>query len=497
MHILTLDMGTSGLKCTLFRRDGSPVQARVEPYGSAYPRPGWAQQDPNAYLHAATRAARAVMAASGIRPGRVAAVGLSGTMNGMIPVDGEGNPLYDNLIHSDGRGAAYLDRIAGACPGPTYASLTGHRLDCHYSLPKILWFREREPERYRCARFFLNTKDYVYARLTGTAGVTDPSDASLTGAFDLAKRRWATELLRELGVEPALMPEIRPSTDASGRLLPAWAEALGLAAGTPVVLGGGDGACATRGSGIARPGQAYAYVGSSAWVATLSPAPLADDRLFHFCDLDGEHVCPVGTVQCGAAAFDWARALLVPEMGDDFARIDALAASAPPGAAGAFFLPYLMGERTPHWDPDARGGWVGASLFHRREHLLRAVYEGVAYALRNALDLLQAAGAPVENLALIGGGAKSPFWSQLMADIFAKPVRVHRSPGEATSLGSAMAAGVGVGLFDWRGAANLAAHRPPVPPEPAASQAYAPRYRLYNQLYPALRETYAAIAQLE
>ena len=497
--ILTCDAGTSAVKCSLFTADGSALHALRGEYPTTFPKPGWSEQDSEVIWETAARCIRELTAL--IDPARIACVGLSGTMNGCIPVDDQGSALHPNIIHSDSRAFAEIEDIARVISPADFYRLTGNRLDNHYTLPKILWFRKNRPEIYEKTRFWLNTKDYLYARLTGTVGVTDYSDASLTIALDISSGRWAENLLKDLGIDPSQMPEIRAGHDVSGGVSHETAAATGLLEGTPVSVGGGDGACAARGAGVCRPGSAYACLGSSSWVSQMTAAPVIDReaRIFNYLDMDGtsNHTC--GTIQCGGDAFNWANANLLggSETAPSIEETEALARTISPGAEGIYFLPTLMGERTPYWDPHTRGCLMGFTLYHNRAHVARAVYEGIAYALNSCANVMKECGLPVKELMLIGGGAKSKLWPDILAAVFGVDTRVHSQAGEATSLGAAIAAGVGVGLFDsYEAAAKLikAKSKHPVNAEWAA--VYQKHFPVYSKMYDRLKPLYDEIAEL-
>ena len=496
--ILTLDAGTTGLKCSVFDETGGLVCACTAPYVVSYPAEGFAEQSAEQFYAAAVEAVRSMEGR--FDPGRVAVLGLSGTMNGCLPVDGEGRALHPNIIHADTRAVEELGEIRRVLDDRAYYARTANRPDVHYTLPKLLWLRRHRPEILAKTRKILNTKDAIYGFLTGNYGYTDYSDASLTGMFRPGRRAWDRELLGELKLDPALLPEIVPSCDVSGRLGRTAAEAMGLPAGIPVSMGAGDGSCATRGAGVAGLGEAYCTVGSSAWLAALSEEPAADPgmRVFSFLDMDGRHSTVCGTVQCAAAAFDWAmRGLFLGRdpREEDFPALEAAAASSPAGSRGVFFLPMLLGERTPWWDPDARGTLVGMTCSHTRADGIRAVYEGVVQALRQCGAVLEELGLSFETLALIGGGAGSGVWPQMFADAFDRPVTVPASPRAATSLGAMAAAGVGVGIFpSYEAAAACVRTARRYEPEPAAAEAYRRHFRVYRRLYGSLREAFGEIS---
>lgn len=495
--LLTCDAGTSGVKCSLFDARGLMQGAVRGDYATHFPKPGWAEQSPEEIADAMVRCI--ALLTEKVDPARIACVGLSGTMNGCIPTDETGRALHPNIIHSDARAASELPQLARVLAKADFYRLTGNRLDCHYTLPKILWLRAHLPDVYRRTRWWLNTKDYLYARLTGRVGFTDYSDASLTTALDIRAGIWAQPLLRALDLEPEKMPRILAGHDVSGRVSPEIARATGLLAGTPVAIGGGDGACAASGAGVHAAGSGYMCLGSSAWISQLTDAPVLDPqaRLFNYLDMDGRsnHLC--GTIQCGADALAWAAGNLLDAGADAIERAEALARGVAPGAEGVLFLPTLMGERTPYWDPNTRGCLTGFTLYHNRAHIARAVYEGVAFALYGCAQAMAECRVPVRSLMLTGGGANSGLWPDIFASAFDLPVMVHATPGEATSLGAAIAAGVGVGMFpDYQEAARIVRASRAHEPNPCWQEAYRSIYPLYAQLYARMKPIFDGMHML-
>ena len=498
--ILTCDAGTTGCKCTVFDPSGEALATTREDYPTAYPHPNWAEQDADAVADAAMRGIRALLGR--VEAGRVACVGLSGTMNGCIPVDETGAALHPNIIHSDSRTQAQVDEILRVIPADEFYGRTGNRADTHYALPKILWLRDHAPDVHRRARWYLNIKDYIYGRLTGRFGFTDWSDASLTIALDIRERRWMAELLADLGVDAARMPALLNGQDLEGRVTAEAARLTGLVEGTPVAIGGGDAACTARGAGVSAAGNAYTCIGSSAWVSQLLDRPLLDPqaRIFSYLDMDGEHYHNCGAVQCGAAAYDWALENLLGggEAEEDIAGAEALARQVGPGAEGVLFLPTLMGSRTPYWDPNTRGCLLGFSLYHDRRHIARAVYEGLAFALKDCAAIMAECGSPVRSMMLTGGGARSGLWPDMLAAAFGVPTRVHRTPGETTTLGAAIAAGVGAGIFpDYAAAARIVSARSEHPVNPEWRAAYDRVYPIFADIYARVRPLNDRIAALD
>jgi len=497
--ILTCDAGTTGCKCTIFDSGGNAVVSVRRSYETNYPQPNWAEQNPNVILEAVYSGIRELL--QQVSPQRIACVGLSGTMNGCIPVDAEGRVLHPNIIHSDSRTEPQVEEICKVISPDEFYRLTGNRPDPHYTLPKILWFKEHLPEVYAKARWYLNIKDYIYGHLTGRFGYTDYSDASLTIALDINNRRWATDMLRDLKLNPERMPQLLVGHDVRGKITRDTYRLTGLITGTPVAIGGGDGACTARGAGVKEPGNAYSYIGSSAWVSQILPEPLLDPkaRIFNYLDLDGTSYHACGTVQCGAAAYDWTLRNLFggSEKAADISNVENMARQIQPGAEGVLFLPTLMGWRTPYWDANTRGCLMGFSLYHDRRHIARAVYEGIAFALNSCAEVMSECGAPLHSMMLTGGGARSGLWPDILASIFGLTTRVHQSPGETTSLGAAIAAGVGIGLFEgYSDAAGVINARSTHAPIPSWQRAYKDVYAIYAAIYDRIKPLNDRIAGL-
>ena len=373
--ILTCDAGTTGVKLAVFTSEGKALSAVRREYATKYPCPGWAEQDVEQVVAVVFEGIKELL--EQVDANRIVCIGISGTMNGCIPVDDAGKPLGCNIIHSDSRAWKEVEYIGRIIPEQEFYRINGNRLDVHYTLPKILWLRHNRPELYVRTRHWLNTKDYIYGCLTGKFGLTDYSDASLTLAFDINRRTWAVDMLKELGLRPERMPEVRPGHDVSGSVSESVGKITGLVPGTPVSVGGGDGACTARGAGVSREGDGYCYIGSSAWVSQLREKPVFDPemRIFNYLDMDGKtyHVC--GTVQCASAALDWSVDNLMPgERGTQaIYQMENMARQIAPGAEGVMFMPTLMGSRTPYWDANTRGALLGFTLYHDRRHVARAV----------------------------------------------------------------------------------------------------------------------------
>jgi xylulokinase len=497
--ILAHDLGTTGNKASLFDPEGNLVHTVFCVYDTDYPRPGWAEQDPADWWRAVCTSTQQLLLGSGCQPGEIAVISFSGEMMGCLPLDVNGVPLRTSVIWADQRAEDQAALLRERVGHARVYEITGHRASSNYTAAKILWLRDHEPDLFASTSKVLQAKDYVAFKLTGCYA-TDYSDASGTNLFDLQARQWSQEILTAVDLDPDLLPSVLPSATVIGTVTRDAAQETGLVSGTPVVIGGGDGACATAGAGVVHPSDAYNYVGSSSWISFVSPEPLYDpqQRTFTFAHLDPEYLFPTGTMQCAGGSYDWLERLLRGELQDRiYGRLDELASSVEPGARGLFFLPYLIGERSPHWNPHARAAFVGLTMAHGRAEMARAVLEGVAFNLRIILDAFRDQGAPIKALRLIGGGARSALWRQILADVFELPILRPRLLVEATSLGAAIAGGVGIGLYsDYGIAAHLVQVEPGEEPRPAVAARYQELYAIFQETYTSLAEVYDRIARL-
>jgi len=483
---LGLDVGTSGVKAILVAAGGVVHASATTPLALATPRPGWAEQDPEAWWGAAVASTRAVVATVPTAAGDVAAVGISGQMHSSVFLDRAGAVVRPALLWCDGRTTAECAEITRRAGGEARLrewvrnpALEG------FTLPKVLWLRAHEPDAYARVATVLLAKDFIRYRLTGVLA-TEPSDASGTLMFDPARLAWSDELLAAVGVPRTLLPDVGGSAEVLGRLTIEAARVTGLRAGTPVVGGGADNACGAAGVGVVAGGEAVASWGTSGTVLAPTAEPLVDPglRAHTFC-----HVLPnvwyvMGVILSAGGAFAWYREQLARELAgapDADARLDAEAAGVAAGADGVTFLPYLQGERTPHRDASLRGAFLGLSLAHTRAHLTRAVLEGVCFAMRDSVAILRDIGLSPAQLLLTGGGARSPFLRRLQAEVYGLPVStVNREEGPA--YGAALLAAVGAGVFPDLGAAARATltRRAPEAPAADAVRAYEAPYARYR-----------------
>ena len=504
--IIAHDLGTTGNKATLYDADGELVGTAFAPYDTRYFGQNCVEQNPSDWWEAVVGSTRRLLRESSASPDDVACVTFSGQMMGCVAVDASGEVLRPAIIWADQRAVKEADLVAERAGAERVYEITGHRVGPSYSAAKILWIKENEPDTFARAARFHHAKDYIIMRLTG-AQVTDYSDASGMNLFDLASHDWSDGILDAVGLDRSVLPEPRPATDVAGELKPDVADECGLRAGTPVVIGGGDGSCAAVGAGIVREGAAYNYVGSSSWIALATPKPLPDPdrRTVTFAHLDPELYMPTGTMQAAGGSYQWFRNALCAEEireaeaseTDPYDLLNAHVESVPPGADGLIYLPYLMGERSPYWNPNARSAFIGLNPNHTKAHMARAVLEGVTLNLRIILEAFQRQGARIEAMRVIGGGAKGEVWRQIMADVYGMPVLLPAHLEEATSLGAAVAGGVGVGLFrDFTVAEDIAKVVSQQEPDPEAKQVYDALYPIFCQAYEGLVGTFEALSAL-
>ncbi len=499
-YLLAHDLGTTGNKATLFDVTESAVKASTfQGYPTDYSQPGQAEQDPADWQAAIWQCTRRLINQSGIDPAHIAAVSFSGHMQGALLVDKAGKPLGKCIIWADQRATAQADFIASACGSDNLYRRTGQRISPTYTAPKVMWIKDHYPEVYAQAHKILQPKDYA-AFLLSSVFATDHSDASSTLFFDLTERRWMPDVIQAMGLDIALLPEAHPSTTVIGHVTKEAAAASGLVAGTPVVIGGGDGACATVGAGSVREGEAYAYIGSSSWIAVTSRQPILDpkQRTFTLAHLMPDYCFSLGTMQAAGGAYNWLQRLLHEnESTETLKAMDTQASSVPAGAGGLLFLPYLMGERSPYWNPLARGAFVGLTMPQGQPEFARAVLEGVSFNLRLILDALRVQDIQIAKLLLIGGGAKSAVWRQILADVLGLPIHLPALTTEATALGALVAGGVGVGLFpDFSVIDRLIAIREAERPQAVNQQKYAALLDLFKRSYEALDPIFAELAQI-
>jgi xylulokinase len=504
--VIAHDLGTTGNKATLYDADGALIGSAFHGYNVEYAHPRWAEQDPEDWWRAVCLSTHRLLAETRVIGDEIACITFSGQMMGCTPVDSQARPLRKAIIWADQRALeqeAWLNERLS--PDEVYR-ITGHRLSASYSLPKMLWLRDNQPDIYHTAYKFMHAKDAIIARLTGVFAC-EPSDASGSGCYDLMRGEWSETIIEAAGLNPNQLPEVYPSTAVVGHVLPAVAAEVGVPVDTPVVMGGGDGACATAGAGAVSAGAAYTYIGSSSWIGLATEQPIYDPerRTFTFGHVIPGMFMPAGTMQAAGASYQWARDQLCPQEVDaaeelgisPYELMNLEAERSPAGARGLFFLPYLMGERSPRWNPHARGAFIGLTVRHTRADMIRAVLEGVTMNLRVILDAFRAQGIQPQSMRLIGGGARGRFWNRLMADIYGIPVQRLAILEEATSMGAALTGGVGVGLYrDFGMVEQMNQIAETMKPDAHAQAIYEQRLPIFESCYRALLPVYEEIAAI-
>ena len=469
-QLVGLDVGTTGVKALALSPEGDVLARAEEGYDLSTPHPGWAEQDPEDWWQAAERA----LAALGGEP---AAIGLSGQMHGLVVLDDQDRVLRPAILWNDQRTEAECAEIEERIGLARLVQLTGNRALTGFTAPKLLWLRRHEPDTYARLAHVLLPKDYVRLRLTGERAI-DVADASGTLLFDVARRRWSEEMLEALELDPGWLPQVLESPEVSGETQ----------SGVPVAAGAGDQAAAAVGVGVDRPGPISVVLGTSGVVFAALPAFAADPqaRVHAFCHAvpGGWHA--MGVMLSAAGSLRWLRDAFGGANGYD--ELTAAAAEWPPATEGLTFLPYLAGERTPHADPHARGAFTGLTLRHDRGALVRAVLEGVAYGLRDSLELLRELGVDPRSGRVSGGGARSELWLRILASVLDLPLQ-RTAADEGSAYGAALLGGVAAGVFrDVHEAVTICVRvLDTVDPDPQWRAAYEDGYRRFRLLYPALR----------
>jgi xylulokinase len=494
---LGIDIGTGSSRALLIDEQGGVRAGFTAPHEDMrMERPLWAEQRPENWWDAAVLAIRGVLAEAGVSGSQVKGIGLSGQMHGLVLIDGAGSIVRPALIWCDQRSQAQVDAVNDKLGRENILRYIANPVLTGFTLPKLLWVRDNEPHNFARVRRMLLPKDFVRFCLTGEFA-TEVSDASGTALFDVVNRRWSYEMIDGLGIDRTILPKCYESVQISGKITPRVAGLTGLAAGTPVVGGGGDQAASAVGNGIVEPGIVSCTLGTSGVIFAHMDQVAYDPagRVHTFCHAVREKWHVMGVTQGAGLSLQWFRNQLAP--GTDYDALTAEAAQSPAGSQGLFWLPYLMGERSPHLDATARGGWIGLTNSHRRADLIRAVIEGVSYSQRDCLDIVAGLGVPLSSVRASGGGGKSAFWRQLLADILGKRV-VTLETHEGSAYGAALLALAGTG--EYASVPELCRHAiretESVNPRPAETAYYGKAYGVYRSLYPALKPIFGQIAEL-
>lgn len=502
-YLIAHDLGTSGNKATLFTADGEYVKSKVASYDTKFFNANWAEQNPDDWWEAVCLSTRELM--QGIDAGSVAAVSFSGQMMGCLCIDKNGMPLRDHIIWADMRAVAEEEFVRAHIDTPKFYRITGHRPSASYTLAKLLWIKNNEPDIYKKIYKVLNAKDYIVYKMTGRF-FTDYSDATGTNAFDLNTFLWSEEILDGVGVDGDLLPEAVPSTHVAGELQRQAAEECGLIPGIPVVIGAGDGTAATVGAGSVAEGVTYNCLGSSSWIATTTKNPVFDEqmRTFNWAHAVPGMVVPCGTMQAAGNSYAWMKKELCggellrakQEGVSAYDLINGEIAASPAGANGLYYLPYLIGERSPRWNPNAKGAFIGLTMEHTHADMLRSVVEGIGMNLKLILDIMRAH-LHIKTIIALGGLAKSDVCLQIFADIFGIDVKPLNHLEEASSIGAAVCAGVGVGaLRDFSEVEKFVYPVGMFEPDRKNCKRYEKMIGIFNHSYDALCGVYGEIAAM-
>ena len=495
-HYLGIDVGTTAVKALVVDESGVVVGDAESPQEVCVPQPGWSEQNPSDWWRGTVDAVRAACGQADVRD--VAAIGLSGQMHSSVLLDDADEVLRPAILWNDVRTTAQCRYITDKVGNTGLRRMVGNPALEGFTAPKLLWVRDVEPDVFDEVRTLLLPKDYIRLLMTGETA-TEPSDAAGTLLFDVVNSRWSEEMVGALELDPSILPPVVGSSSVSGRLTSDAAEALGLRAGTPVVGGGADNAAASVGSGVVAEGAMQTSIGTSGAVVAPIGQPRVDPgmRIHSF-----NHAVPhmwylMGVVLSAGAALGWFRRMLLGSNGVrlSYEELIAEATGVPGGADGLTFLPYLTGERTPHADSNARGVFVGLHSGHERGHLVRAVLEGVTFALRDSLELMRGLGVDATESVAVGGGARSAIWRQMQADVLGVPV-VTVGPSGGAPYGAAVLAAVGSGVFATVKDACQAWIHPldRIAPQSGVADAYGGAYERYRRLYPRLKDHFAEFA---
>ena len=504
--LLGIDLGTSGTKTALFDETGRVLAQKTVEYPMHQPQNGWAEQDPNDWWQAVCEGAKAVLQKSGVAKESVASIGISGQMHGLVMLDGAGNTLGNSIIWCDQRTGSAVKHMQDVIGEKRLIEITANPAMTGFTAAKIVWVMQNEPERYEKCRHIMLPKDYIRYRLTGEVA-TEASDAAGTQLMDVPNRCWSNEVLSLLGIDKELMPPIYESPDVTGKVHEKASEATGLPVGALVVGGAADNSAAAIGCGVVREGSAFTTLGTSGVVYAISDKVQIDPagRVHTLCaSIPGKYTVMSCTLFAGLS-LRWLRdtvceseILKAKELGvDPYELMNKLAETVPVGSDRLLFLPYLMGERCPHPNPDARGVFFGLSAIHEKKHLIRSVMEGVAYSQAECVDVFRQMQVPVSNMTLCGGGSRSHLWRQILCDLYGCPVST-LAVDEGPALGVAILAGVGAGIFSSveEGADAIVKRNAPQMPISENQAVYAKYLARYSALYESLTAEYSALAGL-
>ena len=503
-YVIGVDVGTSGTKTVLFNKEGEAIASATVEYPMYQPQNGWAEQDPEDFWRASADTIREVITTSGVNPGDIRGLGISGQMHGLVMLDKDGNVLRRCIIWCDGRTIDECTEITELVGAKRLIEITANPALTGFTAGKILWVRKHEPDVYAKCRYILLPKDYIRYKLTGVAA-TEVSDASGMNMLDAAGRCWSKEVLEKLNIDECLLGKMYESCEVTGEVTAEAAKLTGLKPGTIVVGGAGDNAAAAVGTGVVENGRAFVTIGTSGVIFAHTDRVVIDPegRVHTFCAaVPGCYTVMSCTLSAGGSLqwfknnFCESEISTAKNLGvDPYELLSAQGAKSPIGANRLLFLPYLMGERSPILDPYARGTFFGLSGIHTKQDLVRAIMEGVTYSQRECLDVIEKMGVSFNELLATGGGGRSVFWRQMLADNLNYPVKTIKNQ-EGAALGAAILAAVGAGLYKTVPEACKNILRFNEPQNPENRELYTPYFELYKRLYQTLKNEFAILARL-
>lgn len=502
-YIVAHDLGTSGNKATLFTTDGKLVKSKTYSYDTHFFNGNWAEQNPLDWWKAVCKSTKELL--KDVNADEVKAVSFSGQMMGCVCVDSEGTVLRDAIIWADQRSVKEAEELKSKIDMEEFYHITGHRISPSYSIEKLMWIKNNEPEVFNKTYKMLQAKDYIVYRLTGNFA-TDYSDASGTNAFDLNDFKWSDKILAAANINKNLLPKACPSTEIMGEINKEVSEECGLPVGTKVVIGGGDGMCASVGAGSVKEGVVYNYLGSSSWIALTTKKPIYDKqmRTFNWAHIVPGYISPCGTMQAAGNSFSWIKQTigdyekLMAEKDDldVYELINSEIEKSKIGANNLLFLPYILGERSPRWNENAKGAFIGLKMEHSKKDMYRAVIEGIFYNLSIILDIFKEH-IKIDEINVIGGLAQGSVQRQIMADIYDVSINKLNYLEEATSMGAAVTAGVAIGeLKGFEEIDKFIAKEDVISPNKENQLVYDKLKKLFNESYEALINVYDGLANI-
>ncbi|MHB1483197.1 MAG: xylulokinase [Saccharofermentanales bacterium] len=499
-YLLGIDIGTSGTKTVVFDHDCKVIASESYGYPMSQPHNGWAEQDPHDWWDAVCSTCKGVLAKSGIHPADIKGIGLSGQMHGLVMLDEDGEVLRPSIIWCDQRTQEECDEITRRVGAERLIEITANPALTGFTASKILWVRNHEPEIYEKCKHILLPKDYIRFCMTGDYA-TDVSDASGMQLLDIGERRWSDEVLEALDIDRDLLGKVYESVEITGFTSVHAAESAGLEAGIPVVGGAGDNAAAAVGTGVVKDGKAFTTIGTSGVIFAHTSELVIDPkgRVHTFCCAVPGAWHVMGVTQAAGLSLEWFKkefcAREIMDANDKnisvYRIMDEEASQIRVGCDDLIYLPYLMGERTPHLDPDCRGVFFGLSAMHTRAHLIRSVMEGVAFSLKDCMSVLNEMGVAPDEMLACGGGGKSPLWRQMLADAYDCPV-ITLAADEGPALGVAILAGTGTGMFSSveNACEKIIARKDMIMPIPDNNAKMERNYLIFKSLYVQLKNTF-------